>query len=189
MPDQTIRFEPKVDKIIEVILYLARCKDIELDIYKVVKLVYLADVLHLNEYGRPLTYDQMVAMEYGPVPSTTYSILKKDKRLRGVDYDNLPFDFIELGGRTYIENPNREVNTEHFSKSDLKVLEETVKEYGKKSFRQLYNMTHEHEGYKRAWSRKGNRRSNPIQFEDLIDKSKTKAERVDNMRATCRHVR
>ena len=189
MPEQKIQFEPKVDKIIEVILYLARCKDIELDTYKVVKLVYLADVLHLNRYGRPLTYDQMMAMKYGPVPSTTYSILKKDKRFRSIDYDDLPFEFIERGDRTYIENPKRKVNEKFLSKSDLKVLEETVLEHGQKSFRQLYDMTHEHVGYKRAWSNKGGRNSNPILFEDLIEESEAKAGRVDDMRATCRHVR
>ena len=188
MPEQKIRFEPKVDKIIEVILYLARCKDIELDIYKAVKLVYLADVLHLNRYGRPLTYDQMMAMKYGPVPSTTYSVLKKDRRLRSVDYDSLPFEFIVRGDRTYIEHPKRKVNEKLLSKSDMKVLEETVREYGRKSFRQLYDLTHEHEGYKRAWAKKGGRKSSPIHFEDLIDNSETKAERVDNLRATCRHV-
>ena len=188
MPKPDIRFEPKTDKIIEVILYLARVKDIELDIYKVVKLVYLADVLHLNKYGRPITYDQMLAMEYGPVPSTTYGILKEDKRLRSVDYDDLPFDFIRRGNRVYIENPKRELNMKLFSKSDLKALEETIDEHGKKTFRQLYDMTHEHEAYKRAWARKGDGKSSPIRFEDLLDESGNKAERVDNMRATCGHV-
>ena len=189
MPEQIIRFEPKVDKIIEVILYLARCKDIELDIYSVAKLLYLADVLHLNRYGRPLTYDQMMATKCGPVPSTTYSILKKDRCLRSVDYDSLPFDFIERGDRTYIENPKRRVNERLLSKSDLMALQEIVEKHGQKSFRQLFDMTHEHEGYKRAWSKKGDSNSSPIRFEDLIEGSRMKAGRVADMRATCRYVR
>ena len=188
MPEQKIRFKPKVDKIIEVILYLARCKDIELDSYKVVKLVYLADLLHLNTYGRPLTYDQMVAMKYGPVPSTTYRILKKNKQIHDVDYDDLPFDLIRRGKLNCVENPKRKVNERLLSKSDLKVLKETVEEHGQKSFDQLRDMTHEHQAYKRAWSRRGGGKSNPIHFEDLLEKAEKRAERVDNLRATCRHV-
>ncbi len=186
LPEKEISFKPKIDKIIEVILYLAKC-DIDLTRYRIVKLVYLADVMHLNRYRRPITYDKMVAMENGPVPSTTYNILKRDGRYK-IEYDKLPFDYIERDGHRYIENPKRDVNTRLFSKSDLAVLDEIVDKYGKKTFDELYDLTHEHKGYKRAWRKRGSKGNSPIRYEDLIDESEFKADLVENMRATCGHV-
>ena len=187
MPKPEIRFQPKIDKIKEVILYLAHQTDIELTRYRVVKLVYLADLLHLNRHGRPITYDHVVAMKNGPVPSTTYDILNQDRR-RKLNYGKMPFDYVQRGERNYIENPKREVNERLFSKSDLKALEETVREHGKKTFRELFDLTHEHTGYKRAWKRKGAKNSVPIPFEDLIEENEGKAQLVEDLRATCGHV-
>lgn len=187
MPRPEIYFDAKIDKIIEVILYLAHCPGIELTRYRVIKLVYLADVLHLNRYGRPITFDNMLAMKNGPVPSTTYNILKQDRRY-SIDYRKLPFDFIQRGDRHYVENPKRTVNTRLFSKSDLIVLEETVKEHGQKTFRQLYDLTHQHTGYIKAWKKRRGGHSHPIRFEDLLEESESKAGLVEDMRATCRHV-
>ena len=156
--------------------------------YSQVQLQQLAsDILHLNRYGRPITYDRMMAMENGPVPSTTYNILKQDQRYN-VDYRKMPFDFVKRGKWDYVENPKRDIERKLFSNSDLEVLEEIVREYGKKTFKELYDLTHEHEGYKRAWRTRGVKRGNPIRFEDLIEEGETKAGMVEDMRATCRHV-
>jgi hypothetical protein len=36
---------------------------------QIVKSIFLADEQHLNTYGRPVTFDNYVAMPRGPVPS------------------------------------------------------------------------------------------------------------------------
>jgi len=36
---------------------------------KALKLVFFADRYHFRQYGRPVTNDEYIAMEYGPVPS------------------------------------------------------------------------------------------------------------------------
>ena len=188
--ESQIKYKADIDKIIEVILHLAHRlahQGIECSRYKIVKLVYLADVAHLNRYHRLITYDLMVAMENGPVPSATYNILKKNRRY-GINYDELPFDFIQRGTRHYIENPKREIKRKLFSKSDLKILNETVEKYGNWTFGQLYDLTHEHQGYERAWKSKGSKGSNPIHYEDLIEESEEKADLVEKMIITCRHV-
>ena len=41
---------------------------------KAIKLVWMADRLHLREYGRPITNDDYVAMKFGPVGSVTRNI-------------------------------------------------------------------------------------------------------------------
>ena len=40
------------------------------------KLLYLADRAALTQMGQPITFDHYVSMDYGPVPSTTYDLLK-----------------------------------------------------------------------------------------------------------------
>ena len=37
--------------------------------WKALKLVFFADRYHLRQYGRPVTNDEYMAMEFGPVPS------------------------------------------------------------------------------------------------------------------------
>ncbi len=184
-----IRFKPKIDKIIETILYLVH-QPIEFDAYKIVKLVYLADKKHLNKYGRPITYDQMVAMENGPVASTTYDIIKQNKRLAGkVDFAQLPFALIKRGDRIYAENPCRDVDRRILSVSDCRVLDGIVKEYGSMSFGKLFDLTHEHPAYKQAWdARNKSKASNPIRVEDMIDENADKESLVEELRFTDQYV-
>jgi uncharacterized phage-associated protein len=187
MKTTKIQYKAKTDKIIETILYLA-WKNIELSRYKIVKLIYLAECEHLNRYGRPITYDRIVAMKNGPVPSTLYSILKKDQRYK-IDYDELPFDFVSRGDYDYIENPKRAINQKLFSKSDLKVLDEVAEQYGDNTFKQLYDLTHAHKGYQAAWGKRQDKESVPIDFEDMIKEDHpSKDELIEHLQLTCKHV-
>lgn len=74
-----VTFTPKPDKLADSILYLA-LKGIELDQYKAVKLLYLADREHLRRFGRPITFDKYVAMKFGPVGSAAYDWLRSKRR-------------------------------------------------------------------------------------------------------------
>lgn len=44
------------------------------DFHKIFKVLYFADRTHLIKYGRPITGDTYIAMEYGPVPSMIYDM-------------------------------------------------------------------------------------------------------------------
>lgn len=61
---------------------------------KLLKLLYLADKQMLIEHGKPITYDRWYAMKYGPILSSTYSLIKGNipskywsKYIQTVDYD------------------------------------------------------------------------------------------------------
>ena len=69
-----LRFRPKVEKIVELLLYLAH-KRPGADKYQAVKFFYLADRAHLNRYGRPISFEKYYAMSYGPVGSTVLDLL------------------------------------------------------------------------------------------------------------------
>lgn len=184
--ENQIQFKPKIEKIIETILHLSH-KPIELSRYKIVKLIYLADKEHLNRYGRPITFDSMIAMENGPVPSKTYSILTQDRRLN-IDYDALPFSFIKKGQYNYIEKPERDIKRKLFSKSDLKVLDEIAEEYGNQTFGQLYDLTHEHIAYKKAWRARGGKNNKAMRVEDIIEESPNKKSLVEELQYTCSYM-
>lgn len=46
------------------------------DMHKLCKILYFADQRHLSKYGRSITGDTYIAMQYGPVPSNVDDILK-----------------------------------------------------------------------------------------------------------------
>ena len=69
----TKRFSFDPEKGIEVLLYIA---DKTKDIYKILKILYFADKLHLSKYGRFISGDYYIAMKHGPVPSRSYDIIK-----------------------------------------------------------------------------------------------------------------
>lgn len=54
--------------------FFARKKDNKINKMKAIKLIYLADRLHLRKYGRPIVGDKYFAMKYGPVGSQTKNI-------------------------------------------------------------------------------------------------------------------
>ncbi|MAM63872.1 Panacea domain-containing protein [Maritimibacter sp. UBA3975] len=173
-----VRFKPKADKIVEAILYLAH-KGLDLDQYKLVKLLYLADRAHFQRFGRPITFDKYVAMQFGPVASNAYDMVRKRSAL-GVTPDKLPFDIEQHDKIFLVRKPLREVDTSLFSRSDLHILDETVAEYGDKSFDQLFEITHDHFAYDRAWK---NRTSlaDEMRFEDFLEEDASKPGKVSDL--------
>ena len=47
----------------------------------ILKLLFFAEVDHLNRYGRPIVGDRYYARQWGPVPETTYDLLKEEPLL------------------------------------------------------------------------------------------------------------
>lgn len=66
----------KLEESMNAVLYiLEKCGGC-VDAHKVFKILYFADREHLSEYGSLITNDTYVKMEYGPVPSKIYDIVK-----------------------------------------------------------------------------------------------------------------
>lgn len=125
----TLQFEVKPKKTIEVILYIAtRVKDPTL--HRIFKIMYFADKVHLLKYGRFITGDQYIAMEYGPVPSLAYDITKQP-----------PEENILIEGYHIV--PQRDARKEEFSESDLECLNASIEQHGHKSFGQLTDESHD----------------------------------------------
>jgi uncharacterized phage-associated protein len=173
-----LTFRPKLDKILELLLYLAQ-KRPGADKYQAVKFFYLADREHFKRYGRPITFDNYYALWYGPVASKALDFLQqKPWVMREAGIDALPFETevgtvkTKSGKETetiFIRNPLREVNTELFSKSDLDVFDEIIKQYGDASFDQLFDLTHKHFAYTNAWQNRRHGDHAEMFYDEMID--------------------
>lgn len=136
----------KKDVAIQAILYAAHHIDRK-DIHKICKILYFADQEHLSQYGRSITGDTYIAMQYGPVPSNVEDIFKA---LRGDSFfsdcvDDLRsyFDFINK----YIVIPKKDADLDYLSESDIECLDHAIGKCKDKSFAELTDMSHD-----LAWS-------------------------------------
>jgi uncharacterized phage-associated protein len=177
-----LRFRPKSRKIVELLLYLAHKKP-GVDHYTACKLVYLADLAHLNKYGRPIVSDAHTAMEWGPVASRAYELLQeKPASMEDAGLKALPFELEKLDKVIVIVGPKRAVDKQFFSRSDLGVFDEVLAKYGELSFGELHDQTSQHVGYKIAWENKGERRkSAPIAYDDMLTEAASKEEYIDEI--------
>lgn len=190
-----LTFKPKLDKIVELLLYLAH-KRPDADKYQAIKFFYLADREHLSRYGRPITYEDYYAMWHGPVASKALDLLEGDKWvMREAKIPSLPFKTevakAKNGSDTvYIREPLRAVDFSLFSKSDLRVFDEIVERYRDASFDELKNLTHEHEAYKNAWEhRRGNSKRAPMYYEEMIEDEGRRAALIEDLAPVSAHMR
>ena len=141
------------------VLYILQQLGGKSDMHKIFKTLYFADQSHLSKYGRTITGDVYIAMQYGPVPSKTDDIFKA---VRGDSYFhddelNTYFHFVNK----YIVEANRKADLDYLSESDLECLEEAIERCKDKSFDELTKMSH---GL--AWE--NTRRDRTISFKDIL---------------------
>jgi uncharacterized phage-associated protein len=128
---------------VEAILYIAS-KSREPTFHRIAKLLYFADLCHLERHGRFICGDRYIAMKHGPVPSGVYDILTSERD--GIRYLNFPAteDAFEVTGeRRYHVRPLREANLEWLSDSDIECLDESIHQYDHLSFAQLTALSHD----------------------------------------------
>lgn len=182
-----LKFRPKLDKIVELLLYLAQQLP-GADKYQAVKFFYLADREHLARYGRPITYDNYFALWYGPVASKALDLLEGDKWvMREARLERLPFKTTAgkapNGSDTiFLSEPERDVNFDLFSKSDIRTFDEIIQKYKGYSFKQLMDLTHDHEAYKEAWEKRRNGGDRAqMYYEEMIEDKKRRAALVEDL--------
>jgi uncharacterized phage-associated protein len=106
---------------------------------KLAKLLYFADKEHLLSYGRPVTGDRYIRMEFGPVPSSGYNLMKHDDRA-SVE-DQALFDrHLNVDGNDVILKA--QANLRHLSETDREVLDAVVSKYANLTPAQLSKISH-----------------------------------------------
>ena len=124
-------------KSIEAILYIAQHVK-QPTFHRISKIMYFADKQHLEKYGRFLCGDYYVAMKHGPVPSSTYDLLKA-ARNGTANLTNKAFIVVEQ----FLVKPLQSAQLDYFSESDLECLDDAIAQYGHLSFSQLTQLSHD----------------------------------------------
>ena len=110
------------------------------DAHKVFKILYFADQKHLITYGRPITGDTYVKMQYGPVPSF----------LKGVSDGNEKEGLINRVNKHFLTT-SYPYNAEDLSESEMECLKEAIAENKDLSFKQLTEKSHDSAWQQAQW--------------------------------------
>lgn len=126
--------EYKLDeqKSITSLLYICQSLGGAWDKYSLLKILYFAECKHLMKYGRPITGDSMIAMEYGPVPSFSYDNVKKTS-------SNAKYFEVDDTVIKALVKPNMDLLAE----SEVECLDESIKENCGLAFGALKKKSHD----------------------------------------------
>lgn len=166
MATSKITFEFNERKAIETILYLAK-RITRSHKYNICKMLYLADKMSLERYGRFMFGESYSAMREGGTPSKSYDLLKQIAR---ECTDELCVD-----GNAVV--PSRDANLDYLSESDIECLDQTIAIYDTNP-RKMVRDAHD-DAWREAWDNRGEKGSADIPVrsiarilahsEDLID--------------------
>jgi len=136
-----ISFTINYEKTLETIVWFANKKS-DAGFHWLLKMIFLADRHHLNKYGIPIIGDDYIAMRFGPVGDTVYSILKGECPV--VDEQE------KITVANKIVTTKEKPNTNHFSRREIEIFENIFSTYGDYSFADLCDITHSFPEWKDA---------------------------------------
>jgi len=119
---------------------------------KAIKLIWLADRLHLRKYGRTITGDVYFALPHGPIPSTTKDILTQNSFTLSEDEFTYIDEYLTILGK-YEYQSCKEPYYKVFSQTDIASIEDIFKFYGKYDQYELRDISHRFPEWKR-WEQK-----------------------------------
>ncbi|MDD5291506.1 MAG: Panacea domain-containing protein [Patescibacteria group bacterium] len=113
---------------------------------KLMKLFYFLDFLHLKRYGSPITYDNYVNLEHGPIPSEILNLVNTaiDDIDNSVLSDTISFE-TPTGTTMQRIIPARkfsEKDKKYFSKSQLEIMEQVARRFGDKNTKFIEEASH-----------------------------------------------
>ncbi|HTR47426.1 MAG TPA: Panacea domain-containing protein [Verrucomicrobiae bacterium] len=147
-----LTFEFNLEKLVQAIAYFSKAGVPDLTKLKIAKLLYFADKEHLLEYGTPIIGDVYWCMDWGPVPSFALNEMNE-----AIDRQEVPlatnsdarlFTRVLNVKKLFYIHPRFEArdaayDLSVFSESELKSLRYVGNVYGRKSAKELVNITHE----------------------------------------------
>jgi uncharacterized phage-associated protein len=164
--------QPHPDKILEAILRVIETGEktgTPATQFEIAKAIFLADYRHLETYGRPVTYDNFVALEFGPVPSLTYNMLKPEFDWRKLGLEEAPWRTRAAGkkARRYFAL-KRAPDVRKLSETDLTALDSAFREVRAMGFGKTSDFTHRILAYQLAWAKRGTKQMHPMDLRALL---------------------
>lgn len=142
-----LRYNFDVEKLVQAIAYLSARGVTGLDKLKILKLLFLADKRHLLEIGRPILGDVYSCMNWGPVPSKSYNIIRNvidaDPRKRAAENRFAEYFTIERDREHPVLVARKPPDLDVFSESEIAALDEVIAKYGHLSGADLIKVTHD----------------------------------------------
>ena len=162
----------KIIGAISYVIYIFSQKGREPTQYDIVKSLFLADRAHLNNWGRPITFDNYFAMKHGPVPSLSYDLLKANTRLlKDYAVDNLPWERrAGPSGKHFFRPADTSIDFEDtLSESEMDALRLCAKAVLDLGFAQVRRLTHDDAAYLDAWDDESEESAFPMDLALMFD--------------------
>ena len=162
---------PRIMAAIAYIIYEGGRRRNAITQYDIVKTLFLADRASLNKYGRPVTFDNYVAMKDGPVPSLAYNFLKADKPSLAKHHVTPAWHReAQPGTKAMLFTIDKaDVETDALAPSDLDELATALTVVKALGFGQVRRLTHEDPAYVDAWRDEGPKQSYDMSYSLLFD--------------------
>jgi len=160
----TAQTKPFHARMAAVVAYLTATVGGGSDYVRMLKLVYLADRESLARRGHPITYDDHLALQMGPVPDDTYQVLERSEAT-GV-WANQIAVLGDRGNRVVTAKVSTDVAAAGFSPADRDILDKIVKVHGRKTRETLVADTHKLSEWKKV-REVDNRKK--ITYEDIFE--------------------
>lgn len=138
--------------------------------HKISKILYFADMVHLSKFGRSITGDTYIAMDYGPVPSAIYDIFKSLRGDGSSPYKEMATSAIRIKNR-FIVNALQEADLKYLSKTDTLVIDDIILAFGDHSWADIVEISHQY-----AWS--NTPLNAPISVENMLTESHQEQEYI-----------
>jgi uncharacterized phage-associated protein len=150
-----LQFRFNFAKFIQALVFFSKNGVSDLTKLKAAKLLYFADKEHLIRYGRPIIGDVYYALKLGPLPSQADDLLSEAEaaHLAGPSTPEQEefFRYLDVVSDYWpLFVARNEENFRVFSKSDLDILAEVTKKYGKLDWKRLVDLSHEEPAWEKA---------------------------------------
>src|SRR3989344_3546798 len=113
---------------------------------KLMKLFYFADFTHVKKYASPITYDNYVHLEHGPIPSTILNLINavENDADEALLADSLSVETNEDSPMKRIAPTRKfsESDSKYFSVGELKVLESICARFASKTGKFIEDQSH-----------------------------------------------
>ncbi|WP_291299367.1 Panacea domain-containing protein [Elioraea sp.] len=149
-----LRFRVNYDKCIQGIALLAATQP-RITQYYIGKVFFFADKEHLLDWGRPISGDEYVALEHGPVPSVIYDMLKADAGLPDAVNEELAqwVTITSNGNKREVTVGEKQCRADYpaLSEGEKAALLGALATYGKMPFDKIRDIAHEEPAFREAW--------------------------------------
>lgn len=127
-------------KVAQIVAFFARQEGGSINVLKLTKLVYLADRQNMKKYEFPITGDNLVSMDHGPINSITYNCINGMESDRG-EWEALIND--RAGYEVGLANsPLVDEELDQLSEAELETLYEVWSEFGHLTQYAIRDWTH-----------------------------------------------